>query len=102
MSIPGPTATAPRTGAGGSLRGLVDEAWDRAWRRRRRLIALVIGVGLVLAVTSLIVRDNRGPKGPTGAVAVSRLPIALHLSPLLAGRHDRIVVSITAHRRTGV
>ena len=102
MSAPGSTASSPRTGVGGSLRGLVDEAWDRAWKRRRRLLAVVIAAGLVFAAMSLIGRHNRAPRGPAGAVAVSHLPIALHLSPVLAGKHERIVVSITARRPTGV
>jgi hypothetical protein len=83
------------------LRGLFHEAWKRARRRRHRLLAAGLLVTAAAAAV-LVLQVNGGPPSPTTPQLVLRLPLAAQLNPVVAGKHDRIVVTMTAQHSTGI
>lgn len=96
-----PDTPYPTHGSRGRLRRLFDEAWQRARARRRRLLGFGLFSAMIIVAIAAVARQaSRGP-GTTRAPAVSHLPLSLRIAPSAAGKHDRIVVTITAAHATG-
>jgi hypothetical protein len=91
---------ARRSPAGGRLRSLFDEAWQRARRRRLRILA----TGFLIIVLTAVhgVRHDSGDRAPANPPASSHLALTLRMTPSPIGRHQRVVVNITALHATGV
>lgn len=83
------------------LTSLVGEAWQHARRRRRRMLVAAVALAGVTAAVLLGTRTGGGAGG-SALKPLSHQPI---LEPVVAsriGKHEPVVVAITAHRSTGV
>ena len=95
-----PNAVSPTDPSRGRVRKLFDEAWQRARARRRRLLEVGILAALVIAGAAVVAHNPR-PRA-TGIPGVSHLPSQLRFAASVTGKHDHVIVTITARHATGV
>jgi hypothetical protein len=88
---------------GTRLRGLFDEAWERARRRRRRWMLVILGISCAAAgIGSIAGAPRDGGKGSPAASSKSIGSVNVAVTPSLAGKHAPITVIITADKAAGV